>query len=152
MLAYTRKSCRNAACALVFFSAAALGNSHHDLNGTWKLEPTRSNFAGEPVIQTGTVTINDRQHNIYVSRNFSYDGANQSYTYNFSTDGRVNSTIHEGKAFKSKAKWEGDVLVVTTTRSGETVTENYSLNADGSLREIVDRQGHPSITLYFQRQ
>ncbi len=152
MHAYTGKSCRAAACLLVFFSAAAFANSHHELNGTWKLEPTRSDFAGQPAIQTGTVTINDRQHNIYVSRNFSYDGANQTYSYHFSTDGRVNSTIHEGKDFKSKAKWEGDVLVVTTTRAGETVTENYSLAADGSLREIVDRPGHPSITLYFQRQ
>ena len=31
----------------------------------------RSEFHGEPAIQTGTVTINDRERNIYVQRNFN---------------------------------------------------------------------------------
>jgi hypothetical protein len=31
------------------------------MNGTWTMVPAKSDFAGQPVAQTGTVTINDRQ-------------------------------------------------------------------------------------------
>jgi hypothetical protein len=138
--------------ALVLFAVSALAANHHSLNGTWSLVPTRSHFDGEPAIQTGSVTINDRQHNITVTRSFSYDGANESFEYSFSTDGRENSSIHEGKAFKSKAKWEGDVLRVTTTDNGSTTVERYSLAPDGALMLIVERPEHRPVTLFFERQ
>ena len=138
--------------ALVFFAASAFAASHHSLNGTWALIPTRSDFAGQPVIQTGTVTINDRQHNIYISRNFTYDGANDTFSYGFSTDGRENSSIHEGKSFKSKARWDDNVLKVTTEQDGAVTKEHYSLAPDGSLMLTVERPDHRRITLFFQRQ
>jgi hypothetical protein len=138
--------------ALVLFTVSVIAANHHSLNGTWTLEPTRSNFDGEPAIQTGSVTINDRQHNITVTRSFSYDGANESFEYSFSTDGRENSSIHQGKAFKSKAKWDGDVLRVTTTENGSTTAERYSLSPDGSLMLVVERPEHRPVTLFFQRQ
>jgi hypothetical protein len=131
---------------------AAFGSDHHALNGTWKLIPARSEFAGEPVIQTGTVTINDREHNIYVSRNFTYEGQNQTVNYSFSTDGKENSSIHEGKAFKSKAKWEGDELKVTSTQDNVTSAERYRLSGDGTMMLIVERPGHRTLTLFFERQ
>jgi hypothetical protein len=138
---------------LAFFAAsAAIAASHKSLNGTWVLEPTKSEFGGEPALQTGSVTINDREHNITVSRNFTYDGANDTFSYSFSTDGRENSTIHQGKAFKSKAKWDDNVLRVTTTQNDVTVVERYSLEPDGSLKLVVERPGHKMISLFFQHQ
>ena len=112
--------------ALVFFSVYAWASHHHDLNGTWKLVPTRSEFGGEPVLQMGTVTINDREHNISISRNFTYEGANQTVSYSSSIDGKENSSIHGGPAFKTKAKWEGDVLKVTSTQD-RTIVERFRL-------------------------
>src|SRR5579864_6465786 len=131
---------------------AAFGSDHHSLNGKWKLIPARSEFAGEPVIQTGTVTINDREHNIYVSRNFTYEGQNQTVNYSFSTDGKENSSIHEGNAFKSKAKWERDELKVTSTQDNIATTERYSLSGDGTMMLIVERPGHRTVTLFFERE
>ena len=104
---------------LVLFTVPVFAHDHKNLNGTWNLIPTRSDFAGQPAIETGTVTINDREHNIYVSRNFSYDGKRDMFSYSFSTDGRENSTIHNGQAFKSKARWDGDVLKVVSAGSVE---------------------------------
>jgi len=138
--------------ALIVFAVSVIAANHHSLNGTWTLEPTRSNFDGEPAIQTGSVTINDRQHNITVARSFSYDGANESFEYSFSTDGRENSSIHQGKAFKSKAKWDGDVLRVTTMENGSTTVERFSQSPDGSLMLVVERPEHRPVTLFFQRQ
>ena len=137
---------------LVLFAVSATAGNHHSLNGTWTLQATRSDFAGQPTIQTGSVTINDREHNITVTRSFAYDGANESFEYSFSTDGRENSSIHQGKSFKTKAKWEGDVLKVTTLDNGATTVERYSLAPDGLLMLVVERPEHRPVTLFFQRQ
>jgi hypothetical protein len=148
-----RQFCRNfLRCAAVgaLFVGCALANDHHSLNGVWQLIPARSEFNGEPAIQTGTVTINDRESNIFVQRNFNFDGPNQSTSSSFSTDAREKSSIKE-PGFKSKAKWDGHVLTVSTTRSGETTLERYSLREDGTMVLQLDRPGHQPETLYFQR-
>jgi hypothetical protein len=124
---------------------------HHALNGTWTLVPARSDFAGHAVF-TGTVTINDRQGNLTVARNFTYDGAAETFFYNFTTDGRENSTIRNGKDFKSQARWEGDVLKVTTTQAGVTTLERYSLAADGTLMLKVELPEHRPITLVLAQK
>lgn len=126
--------------------------AHPNLNGTWILVPTRSNFAGEPVLQTGTVQINERQHHMYISRSFNYDGETTGFEYNFTTDGQENSTIHKGQTFKSKAGWDHDVLKVKTTRDGLTTVERYNLAPDGTLVLTIERPGHPLQTLVFRRQ
>ena len=137
---------------LVLFAVSAFAANHHQLNGTWNLVPAESEFGGEPAIQTGSVTINDREHNITVTRSFSYDSADQSLSYSFSTDGRENATIREGKSFKSKAKWDGDVLKVTTTADNVTTVEHFTLGADGAMRLMVQRGDHHARTLVFHRQ
>jgi hypothetical protein len=144
------KTFLKSAGTLVVFSAFAWANHHHDLNGTWKLIPSRSEFGGEPAIQTGTITINDRERNISISRNFTFDGANQTVTYSSSIDGKENASIHEGPAFKTKAKWEGEVLTVTSTQDGITTVERYRLT-DGLMMLTVDRSGHRTETLTFER-
>jgi hypothetical protein len=138
------------AVAGVLFAGCALANDHQRLNGVWQLIPAHSEFNGEPVIQFGTVTINDRQGNIFVQRNFNFDAPNQSTSTSFSTDARENATIKE-PGMKSKAKWDGHVLTVTTTRNGETTLERYSLREDGTMMLQLDRPGHQPETLSFQR-
>jgi hypothetical protein len=137
---------------LVLFAAVGLANDHHSLNGTWVMIPAQSKFEGQPVIQSGTVTINDREHNIYISRNFTYDGAKESISYNFATDGRENSTIRNGKTFKSKAKWEDGVLKVTTTMDNSTTVERFTPQSDGTMTLVVERPDRRPITLLLQRQ
>ena len=135
---------------LVLFAGSAL--AHPNLNGTWTLVPTQSDFGGQDVLQTGTVTINEREHHMYISRNFTYDGAAQSFSYSFSTDGAENSTIRNGKSFKSKASWEGDTLRVKTTDNGITTIERFRLGPDNTLNVLVDRTDHKPIILVFERR
>ena len=139
------------AALLGAFAASALANRHHSLNGTWVLLPERSNFGGGNMINSATITINDRQHNIYISRNFNSEGENTTASFTFMTDGRENSTIYK-PTFTSKAKWEGDILKVTTTRANGVETERYTLQPDGTLLLLIDRPDGRTLTLYFQRQ
>lgn len=138
--------------ALILVSAPALAGDHHALNGTWRLSPTRSEFNGEPMMQSGTLTIGYRDRNIYISHNYVFDGQNVTVNYHTSLDGGVNSSIHQGKTFKTKAKWDGDELRVTSTQGDQTSVEHYRLNPDGTLMVTTERPGHPMVTLLFERE
>jgi hypothetical protein len=135
---------------LVAFSAVAGG--HNALNGTWTLVPTKSDFGGQPVVQTGTVTIDGREGIIIVSRNFVYAGATETFFYRDITDAENNATIKTGKTLKSKSRWDHGVLKVTTTQSGAVTLESYTLAADGTMLVSVVRPERQPITLVFQRQ
>jgi hypothetical protein len=47
----------------LLFALSAFARDHVALNGTWTLIPAKSDFAGQPVVQTGTVTIKEREGN-----------------------------------------------------------------------------------------
>jgi hypothetical protein len=134
-------------CAFTVFA-----RDHSALNGTWTLVPARSDFAGQPVVQTGTVTIADREGIIIVSRSFVYASATETFFYNDVTDSEHNATIHNGKDLKSKTSWDHDVLKVTTTQSGAVTIESYSLAPDGAMLVSVVRPERKPISLVFQRK
>jgi hypothetical protein len=77
--------------------------------------PAKSDFAGQLVVQTGTVTIHDQDGIIIVSRTFVYEGANETVFYRDSTGSENSDTIHTGKDLKTKTRWNRDILKVTTT-------------------------------------
>src|ERR1022692_3114350 len=104
----------------LLFACSAIARDHRAMNGIWTLVPTKSDFAGQPVVQTGTVTIDDRQGIVTVSRSFVYAGATETFFYSDMTDAEHNVTIHSGTDLKSKTRWDHDVLKVTTTQSGAT--------------------------------
>jgi hypothetical protein len=142
-----------AVLSTLLFTYSALAWDHSALNGTWTLVPASSDFAGQPVVQTGTVTINERQGVTVVSRSFVYTGTTETVFYSDSTGNSGNSTtVHTGKNLKTKTKWDDGVLKVTTTQSGAVTLESYSLAADGTMSVSVLRPEHHLITLVFHRQ
>ena len=126
MRTYSTTSITGAVLTALLFAFCAFARDHTFLNGTWTLVPTKSDFAGQPVVQTGTVTINERQGIITVSRNFAYEGATETFFYRDMTDAENNATIHTGKDLKSKTRWDHDVLKVITTQSGAVTVESYT--------------------------
>jgi hypothetical protein len=152
MKTYPATTVTLAVLTTILFAFSAFARDHSALNGTWTLVPAKSDFAGQPVVQTGTVTIADRQGIIIVSRSFVYAGATETYFYRDITDAENNATIHTGKDLKSKTRWDHDVLKVTTTQSGATTLESYTLGADGTMMVNVLRPEHKPITLVFHRQ
>ncbi len=88
--------------------------------------PAKSDFAGQPVVQTGTVTINEREGIIIVTRSFMYEGANETFFYRDVIDTENKATIHTAKDVKSKTKWDHDILRVTTTQPGSVTTERMA--------------------------
>ena len=141
-----------AALATLLFALPVFARDHKAMTGIWNLVPARSSFAGEPVVQTGTVTIRSQDGIIIVVRNSKYAGAEATYFYSDVTDADNGATFHEGKDIKSKTKWDHDVLKVTTTRHGAVTVESYALAADGSMMVNVTRPGRKPIELAFERE
>lgn len=137
---------------MLLLAFSALARNHNALNGTWTLIPAKSEFAGQPAVQTGTVTISDREGIVIVSRSFVYEGAAETFFYHDITDAENNATIHTGKDLKSKTRWDHDTLKVTTTQSGSVTEESYNLANDGTMVVNVLKPGQKAITLVFQRQ
>jgi uncharacterized protein YdeI (BOF family) len=146
-----RSKVTGAILTTLLLAVPVLARDHASFNGTWTLVPAQSDFAGQSVVQTGTVTISDRDRVIIVERNFKYAGAADTYFYSDITDANNGATIHSGKDLKSKTKWDHDVLRVTTTVDGAITRESYILAADGTMRVNVARPGQSPITLVFQR-
>jgi hypothetical protein len=124
---------------------------HSSLNGTWTLVPATSDFAGQPVVQTGNVTISNERGVIVISRKFTYEGAGETFFYRDSQGSEVGGTVRTGKDLKSKTKWDHDVLKVTTTLSGAVTVERYALAADGTMHVSVVRPQLKATTLIFTR-
>ena len=152
MRTYSTSTITAAVLATLLFAVSAFARDHRAMNGTWTLVPAKSEFAGQPVVQTGTVTIADRQGIIIVSRSFVYAGATETFYFNDVTDSEHNATIRTGKDLKTKTSWDHGVLKVTTTQSGATTLESYSLAADGSMLVSVVGPARKPSTLVFQRK
>jgi hypothetical protein len=149
---YSNATITGAVLTTLLFASSAFARDHTALNGAWTLVPSRSDFAGQPVVQTGTVTIKEQQGVTVVSRSFLYEGATETFFYSDSTGSENGSTIHTGKDLKTKTRWDHDVLKVTTTQSGAITAESYALAADGTMMVSVIRPERKPITLFFQRQ
>jgi uncharacterized protein YdeI (BOF family) len=152
MRTYSTTAITAAVLTTLLLAFPAFARDHSALNGTWTLVPAKSDFAGQPVVQTGTVTISAREGIIIVSRNFVYQGASETFFYKDLTDAENNATIHTGKDLKSKTRWDRDVLKVTTTEASAVTLESYTLAADGTMLVSVVRPEHKAITLVLQRQ
>src|SRR5579862_4345649 len=154
MSTYSTNTITGAAFATLLFAFTAFGRGHTALNGVWTLAPAQSDFAGQPVIQTGTVTINERDGDITVSRSFKYEGASDTFFYRDITDSENSATIHTGKELKTKTRWDHDVLKVTNTntQSGAVTLETYTLAENGSMLVGVVRPDHKPINLRFERK
>ena len=118
MTNYSTLKITRAVLATLLLAVPLAARDHADFNGTWPLVPARSDFAGQSVVQTGTVTISSQDRVIIVERNFKYEGIAETYFYSDLSDANSGATIHTGKDLKSKTKWDHDVLKVTTTLDG----------------------------------
>ncbi len=148
MRTYSTMTIAGAALTGLLFACFPFAHDHSALNGTWTLVPAMSDFAGQPVVQTGTVTIADKEGIIIVSRSFAYKGATETFFYR----DEVLAGVDRGVILGVGARWDHDVLKVTTTQSGAVTLESYTLAADGTMMVSVVRPERKPLNLVFRRR
>lgn len=142
---------------LVFASSLAFGQGGVNLSGTWILDKSKSEMpktagkgGGIGSLMAGLdfgvkMVIEQQGATLKVTRIFEAIGQERSHTFTYSTDGKETTyTGPRGGSVISKASWEGDKLVITSTqklktRRGEGSMEKkevWSLSSDGKTLTI----------------
>ena len=137
----------------VFLLSASLsfGRIHEELNGTWVLLPQPTVYHGEQVTESGTVTIDIREGNVAVIRDFTFRGKAHNFRYHDIADGPMNSTLRAPQQ-TTHLRWEHTALRLQTIRDGEETVDTFSLAPDGTMTDIVESPGRAPVALMFHRQ
>lgn len=115
----------------------AAGQMKSGLNGTWKLDNSKSDLgssAHNPLATADvTMTIEINEPEVHLSRNMIVNGQEHIGDWLYYTDGRgeTNSAFLSGSGLKTITKWSGSKLVSTAS---------FDLNASGNAIHVEAKE------------
>jgi hypothetical protein len=120
-----------------------------DFSGTWKLDLDKSSFGPMPPPAGMTRTIDQKGPDITVLQ--SMTGPDMNVTLKYSAEGKETANSFMGTDFKSKAGWDGKVLVIRNDIDAGgthvTSTDKWALSDDGKTLTDVLSIPSPDGTL-----
>jgi hypothetical protein len=131
-----------AAALVVALAVSGYAQKKPDFSGTWTVDTEKSDPApgpgggrGPAGGMMGPLTIKQTADSVSIDSQ-GRGGTPQTRTYKL--DGRETEIAFGQMIAKAKARWDGDKIVIETTRNGRdgtpfTTSATYSLNADGTL-------------------
>ena len=131
-----------------------------NLTGTWKVDNAKSDFGAMPAPQSTVSTIDQEDPKLKISTTSVGDSGERTFTLVFTTDGTESTNEVGSIQIKSKARWEGNDLIVESkaaTDQGEfTVKDRWSLSEDAKtlklLRQWASPMGEATQTLIHLKQ
>jgi hypothetical protein len=140
-------------------TALAFAQAKPDFSGTWKLDPAKSEMgqAGGPPgggrgPGMGTVTV--KQTATELTREMARGERTMSMTYKL--DGTESTNTMGPTTAKSTASWNGDSLVIKTTRETPNgameTTETWTLGAGGKELTIVSQGPRGERKMVYVKQ
>jgi hypothetical protein len=144
----------------VLLIAALLAQAAPNLTGEWKLNVSKSNYGPIPAPQLMVRKV--RHDDPALGIRTTQKGAQGEITtqLNYTTDGKPAVNKVGGAEAKGAAQWQGDKLVIDSTREVQgnpmRSRETWSLSADGKVLTIATHVGLPQgefdLTLVFDKQ
>jgi hypothetical protein len=134
-----------AAALVVALAVSGYAQKKPDFSGTWTVDTEKSDPApeggpgggrsGRGPGMMGPLTIKQAADSLSIESQ-GRQGTPQTRTYKL--DGSEQEITFGQMTAKAKARWDGDKIVIETTRNGRdgtpfTTSVTYSLNADGTL-------------------
>jgi hypothetical protein len=133
-----------AAALVVALAVSGYAQKKPDFSGTWTVDTEKSDPAPAPGGGGGRgpgggmmspITIKQTADSLSIEST-GRGGTPQTRTYQL--DGSEHEITFGQMTAKAKARWDGDKVVIETTRAGQdgtmfTTSVTYSLNADGTL-------------------
>ena len=120
------------AALVVALAVSGYAQKKPDLSGTWTVGGGGRGFG-----MTGPITIKQTADSVSIEG----QGRQGAMTRTYKLDGTETEIPMGPVTAKGKAKWDGDKLVIETTREGQngtvTTSATYSLNSDGSLTVVM---------------
>ena len=112
-----------------------------DINGTWKVNVSKSDFGPMPAPDSQTSKVSFTDPDLKVAVASSGQMGDLNYDLHYTTDGKESTNTVMGNEMKSTAKWEGDELVIDTTGNFNgtdfTAKDRWSLSEDGKTLTVL---------------
>jgi len=128
---------------LLLLSALALpavlvAQAPPNLSGTWQLQVDKSDFGMMPGPTSRTDVVDHKEPSLRIKRSLEGPQGPTTTDLVYAVDGKEwKNETPDGNELVSTLKWDGAVLVVTTTITvpqGEAViTDRFSLSTDGKM-------------------
>src|SRR5262249_44154372 len=125
---------------LCLFASVAATQTKPNLNGTWKMDPSKSKFENEG---PGSITIKFEQKATSFNETLTIGGDNDERNINlkYTTDSKEYANQIGDRDVQVTAKWEGETLVVTIKGEQGIFTRKLSISTDGkTINMDVERQ------------
>lgn len=150
----------NAILGGALLAAALYPAAKPDFSGVWKLDITRSAFGPVPVPARVTRKITHSEPSLTIAEEQKGGAGDQSYTRQYTTDGKEISYSENGANVKAAASWEGDALVIrsiadaggTTLQFIQTLTLSNGGTTLKDVTHVITPQGEFDITYIFDKQ
>lgn len=143
-----------------FMLAASLAAAKPNFSGTWLINLPKSDYGRIPPPEKLARTVKHSDPNITVSTTQSRQGKESTASFTYTTDGKETSNKTPTGEVKVMAKWEGDILVVESTREiqGTEVKQidRWTAAEDGKSMTVVvtlkSPQGETRMLLFLDKQ
>jgi hypothetical protein len=127
-----------------------------NFTGAWKLNLAKSDYGPVPQPEVMSRTINHNDPSLQISTYQKGAQGEATTELKYTTDGK----LAENKGSKGTAKWDGEKLVIDSTRDlqGAEIKfhEVWTLSGDGKMLTITNHltapQGEFDLTLVFDKQ
>jgi len=127
--------------------AVALAAAPPNLSGAWKANLSKSDFGEMPAPSSLVSKIDHKDPSLKISTTFSGDQGEMTFERNLQTDGSETANQMGPFTTKSKARWEGSVLLIDSKGSTEngdlTIKEKWTLSEDGKTLTTVSNWSSP---------
>ncbi len=147
--------------ALVCLAACAAVAAAPDINGTWKLNPAKSDFGQFPAPGSMTQKVTQTEPKLAVQVKMSGDQGEFEFSTNYTTDGKESTNPGFGGAeTKSTAKWDGETLLIETKGAmGDnafTMKDKWTLSEGGKVliiqRHFSSQMGEVDQKMVLDKQ
>jgi len=125
-----------ATLAVAALAVTAEAQSKPNFTGTWKLNVSKSDFGPLPAPDSETDNFNQTDAGIKDDVSANTQQGKQDYTLTYNFDGSETVNTPGGLEIKSKAKWDGPALTITSKLKFQDqdvdVKDIWTLSADGN--------------------
>ncbi len=145
---------------LTLLAATALCSAKPNFSGKWQINLPKSDYGRIPPPQTLVRTVKQSDPNMSVSTTQSRQGKESTISFTYTTDGKESVSQTPTGDVRIVAKWEGDSLVVESTRDvqGNEVKQidRWTMSEDGKSMTVVvtlkSPQGETRMILFLDKQ
>jgi len=135
----------------------AAAQTKPNFSGSWKLNREKSKFAGGGGPDSLLIKIDHKEPAFAEDWSMSTQNGDRSFQAKYTTDGKEMEQEVMGQMARTKAKWDGDALVVEWRSEGRFFIRKITLSADGkTMTKIVtqskDGSEQTEETAVFEKQ